>query len=255
MKINRNFANLALALGALVITAGSCSAQAQRLADPAYFYPGPNWTQLESGAPTAGIAIMNPNSGSGTAQNSDYVAQVKQAQAKGLKVVGYVDTAYGKRSTSLVKADILNYYNWYHVDGIFFDEASNLQPQIPYYKAIYQLVKNITTKSTVIINPGCATLEGYINTADIIVSFESPYDEYQSGFVQSPWVTKYPASRFMHIVLGVTQEELQSVIEETKQRHAGWVYITTYSTPANPYDNLPTNPYWTDELKELAGSK
>ena len=40
---------LALLLGIFVGTAGA--AQAQRMAVPAYFYPGPYWTQLDQAKP------------------------------------------------------------------------------------------------------------------------------------------------------------------------------------------------------------
>jgi len=224
-------------------------AQAQHLANPSYFYPGQYWKQLEAAAPIAGLAIMNPNSGSGTALNTDYVTEVKTAQEKGIAVIGYVDTAYAKRSPDLVAADIKNYFTWYHVDGIFFDEASNSASDVPYYKTCYQLVHGLDSKATVVLNPGTPTDEGYMKAADIIVTFESIYTDYVNNFVQAPWVTSYPPRRFWHIVLGTTTvDDLQKAISLSKSRNAGWFYATTYAPPANPYDTLPTNPYWHDEL-------
>jgi len=40
------------------------------------------------------------------------------------KVLGYVDTRNGTRAINLVKADIDNWYGWYSIDGIFFDQMA-----------------------------------------------------------------------------------------------------------------------------------
>lgn len=101
----------------------------QRLAIPSYFYPctGPSgcyWNQLNNGAPTVGLAIINPDSGPGTSQDQNYVNQTLRTQAKGIIVLGYVYTSYGNRPAEEVKSDVDLYYTWYRVNGIFFDEAS-----------------------------------------------------------------------------------------------------------------------------------
>ena len=41
---------------------------------------------------------MNPNSGPGYSPNPNYVTAVRDAQAAGIAVVGYVYTGYGTRS-------------------------------------------------------------------------------------------------------------------------------------------------------------
>ena len=69
----------------------------QTVAIPSYSYPGPLWTQMEDAYPTVGLAIINPNSGPGAAQNADYADQVASSQAAGLVVLGYVHTSYGNR--------------------------------------------------------------------------------------------------------------------------------------------------------------
>jgi len=254
LVISRTFLTAAVVCAAL-FSSIAAHAQAQRLADPSYFYPGAIWAKLEAAAPVAGIAVMNPNSGPGTAINPAYTAQVAEAKSRGLKVIGYVDTAYGKRSLDLVKADVEDYFTWYHVDGILLDEASNLAPDLAYYKTCYHFAHDIDKSATVVLNPGAPTLEGYMDAADIIITFESPYNDYQTNFVQSSWVVNYPASRFWHIILGATTEDqMKNAIKESKSRHAGWVYVTTFAPPANPYDKLPESPYWPDELHAIASA-
>ncbi len=106
-RINPGLLLAAGLIGALTgVSAHPASAQTQRMAVPSYFYPGAAWTQMEAAAPTVGLAIINPNSGPGTSSNADYVKQVREAKAHGLKVIGYVHTSYGKRPFAEVKAEI-----------------------------------------------------------------------------------------------------------------------------------------------------
>ena len=115
----------------------------QQMAIPAYFYATSSyWTQLQSGSPTVGLAVMNPNSGPGSRQNADYVKTVNNTKAKKIKVYGYVYTSYVARRLSAVKSDIDKYYNWYNVDGIFLDEAEYRDcTDHSYYKNLYNHVK------------------------------------------------------------------------------------------------------------------
>jgi hypothetical protein len=220
------------------------------MAFPTYFYPGPLWTQMESGAPTAGLAIMNPASGPGTKIDSKYQAQVKEAQKKGLIVLCYVDTNYAKRDPAVVDAEIDEAFNWYGVNGIFLDQARNDVGGLSFYTGRYNYIKSHHPKALVVINPGTQVDEGYLKTADIICTFEDGYDDYSTKYSAPAWVTKYPASRFWHIVYGANQAQMLDSVAKSKQRHAGWVFVTSAGLP-NPYDVLPAPSYWASELDAI----
>lgn len=258
MKKTITHRKIVFSLGLLLVClAGTvpAHAQSQRLADPSYFYPGALWTKLEAAAPTAALAIINPNSGPGASLNSDYVKQVAAAKAHGLKVLGYVDTAYGKRAMSLVTADVNAFFNWYHVDGIMYDEVSNHEVDVPYYRTCYNLVHGLSSNAMVVLNPGTSTVEDYMTCSDVIITFESHYNEYLTQFDQRPWVTRYPAARFWHIILGAkTEAQMLDAVQKSKERHAGWVYVAPYEPPMNPYDKLPDDPYWASELSAVQKS-
>lgn len=232
------------------------AAQSQRLADPSYFYPGALWTKLESAVPTAGLAIINPASGPGTRFDPNYASQVKEAKAHGLIVLGYVHTSYAKRPLQEVEAEAKLYFQWYHVSGIFYDEVSNDDNGLPYYKECYEFTKKTNPDALVAINPGTQVTEGYMKAADIVCTFESGYDAYQNQYSAPAWVAQYPASRFWHIILHVpTIADMEAVVKETKARHAGWVYITPEPENPNPYDSLPPDPYWSALLTALASAQ
>lgn len=223
--------------------AGLC----QSISIPAYFYPGNYWTQATAAAPRVGVMIMNPNSGSGTTRNSDYVAAVRNAQAAGVKVIGYVYTRYGNRSATAVKTEIDKYKTWYAVDGIFLDEVATSTNYLAYYTDIANYIRSI--KGTlVMLNPGTVPAQDYIKLADITVVFENTYSNYQNW--QAPaWLFNYPSNKFAHLVhstSGTTQ--MNNAIRLAVERNAGNIYVTDDVLP-NPWDTLPR--YWTNKLTAM----
>jgi hypothetical protein len=99
---------------------------------------------MDSGTPTVGLAIINPNSGPGTSKDTNYANQVTTTEAAGITVVGYVATGYAgtvttSRTLAAAKQDIDTYYNWYpNSGGIFLDEVTtDCANRNTYYKPLY----------------------------------------------------------------------------------------------------------------------
>ncbi len=219
--------------------AGLC----QSISIPAYFYPGTYWTEATATAPKVGVMIMNPNSGPDTASNSDYVSAVKNAQAAGIKVIGYVHTSYGNRSAMAVKTEIDQYKTWYAVDGIFLDEVATSTDYLTYYTDITNYIRS-REGTLVMLNPGNVPAEHYIKLGDITIVFEDTYSNYQNW--QAPaWLFNYPANKFAHLVHSTSDTtQMNNAIELAVERNAGTIYVTDDVLP-NPWDTLPT--YWTNE--------
>lgn len=251
MKRGSNFLMLALVLAALMFSSAQSgrAAVAQKMAVPAYFYPISYWPQLEDAAPIVGLAIMNPASGPGTTVDPTYVSVIQSAQASGVTIIGYVTSSYGTRPLATVKAEIGKYIQWYHVDGIFIDEASNDCAKRSYYKNLYNSIKARDAQLQVVINPGTNTQECFMAATDIVINFENTYAVYRT-WSPSGWESKYPASRFWHLVYGANEAQMQRAITLSKQRNAGWVYVTN-DVLVNPWDTLPADPYWTNELNRI----
>jgi hypothetical protein len=225
---------------------GGAASGMQQLAIPSYFYPGPLWTQLQGGAPTVGLAIINPSSGPGTSLDLQYATTTQTTQQQGILVLGYVYTAYGTRAAQAVMADIDTYYAWYGVDGIFLDETSANCAQQSYYLNLYNYVKGKGEKAKVVLNPGTLIPECYITAGDILITFEDTYTKYLNWH-PSGWESKYPHDRFWHLVHTTTQADMPNAIALSKSRQVGWIYVTPDVLP-NPWDTLPAGTYWTDEL-------
>ena len=234
---------------------------------PAYFYPtwwdGSPWDDLNTAAASIPIeAIMNPDSGPGTAVNPDYQVAVGQLHAAGGKVIGYIPTGYGSGSADDILADVLDYVTWYNVDGVFLDEMANAPNGLDYvalYTSIKQLAVQMGIELQVVGNPGepFATAEALVPAADVLVIFEGPYpntDPTAASFQAypksgpytglTPWWLGLDSSQVANIVYDTTTpfELLRSMIKAVGY-NAGYVYITDAQLP-NPYGALPT--YWSE---------
>ncbi len=220
----------------------------QDISIPAYFSPGAVWNKAVASAPAVGIMIVNPDDGVGVAADGSYVSAVSVAQAKGIKIVGYVYTNYGTRDVQAVKKQIDAYKSWYHVDGIFLDESPTDSSLLSYYKDLYAYVHStLGSSSIVILNPGTVPSEEYMQVGDIVVTFEDSFKAYTS-YSSSDWINKYPASRFMHLVYKTSSANLAKALLRSRSFNVGHVYITSDDLP-NPWDTLPT--YWSQEVSAI----
>ena len=220
---------------------------------PAYFYPSSTpslsyWDELTSAASQTKItAIINPNSGPGTAANSDYTAAINNFRAAGGKAIAYVYTGYGARDKTEVLADINLYKSFYGIDGIFLDEMSNKDSDLNYYQSLYGSIKSIDPSYSIFANPGTNTAESFLSAADVLVTYEndSASGNY-AGYVADAWTQNYAASRFAHLFYNVpSAADMLSLALLADGRNVGYTYFTNDVLP-NPWDTLPT--YWDAEV-------
>jgi len=244
-----------IALVTVLVLLSIPGSSGQRMAVPAFFPPGPLWSQIDSAASTLQLVVMNPASGPGTTYDRAYGTVVRTAQKRGITVVGYVDTNYGARGLSAVESDVDHYYSWYHVNGIFFDRASTdcrlATARTSYYAALHAYVKAKGGAARTIFNPGKQTNECYLADADVLLTFEGSETQYANGYSAPRWVANYSPSHFWHVIYGASSASAMTrAVELSKHRRAGYVYVTPDALPT-PYDTLPTGRYWSTELGEL----
>jgi hypothetical protein len=81
----------------------------------------------------------------------------------------------------------------------------------------------------------------------IAVNFNDTYAAYQR-WQPDELANSYPATRIWHHVYGTTRANLANAVNLSKQRNAGWIYMTDDVDP-NPWNTLPNDAYWGDELQ------
>lgn len=232
-------------------TASTC----QSIAVPAYIYPsylGSGWNVAVSDSPWNSkvnrIMVMNPDSGPGTAANSDYQNIVATVHKAGGLVYGYVYTNYGAVALASAEAQVAEYQSWYGVDGIFVDATSADASLVPtYYQPLATYITSQIPGSKVMLNvggypdPSYAAITVPASSSLSINVFENDYATYASAGGIPAWATNYPASMFVNIVYATSASELANALQLSVQRNVGTVFITDGTLP-NPYGALPS--YW-----------
>ena len=215
-----------------IISSSSSSTIVQpKMAIPLYSESLSDWYQVFNTSSNGRIVVLNANYGPGSAYDPTYALIAKLAQQTGTTVLGYVYTNYadGSIPVSEVEQWISDWYNWYHVDGIFFDEVQSTctNQSIQYYTALYNYTKSEPGSNIVVLNPGNPIGACYGPISDIIVTFEGNYADYLSNYDNASWTSYYPASHFWHIVYNATTlAQMQYTIQLASQRRAGWIYVT-----------------------------
>lgn len=189
------------------------------------------------------LVIINPLNGSGQVKNNNYADGIHQMQSHNIYVLGYVYTEYGIRNSTDIKNEITNYKNWYNVNGIFFDQMSNVPGNEIYYAYLANFVKSLGLTFTV-GNAGVDTKPSYIKTVDNIVIYEN--DTLPSVQSLSGWHKNYDKHNFSIIAFGVDGLNKSFVSEASNS--TGYLYVTNGKIP-NPFNSIP--PYFGDLVDTL----
>ena len=221
-----------------------------RIGVPAYFWPGSAWDSLTASAGAVDLAVVNVDSGPGSARLDPFVQTIAAARARGVRVLGYVHTRYGARPIGDAETEIDHWFDWYGVDGVFFDEVPSDCSLASYYDPLAARTRSHLA-ATVVINPGTNAEECTTAYSDVIVNFEGTAASYTS-WVPSTWTETYPRSRFWNLVYGASAGDAASIVALSRQRNAGHVYVTDGAMP-NPWSGLPGPSVWSEELVAVAG--
>ena len=136
-------------------------------------------------------------------------------------------------SLATAEAEIDDYFNWYHVNGIFVDEMSDdSNPQhLQYYESLYQYAHSLQSNWTVVGNPGEVTTQPYaqLPVADVLVNYENDTN-YSTAFTPPSWQQSYSAQHFANIIDNVASvSTMQTDVSLAAQRDTGWLYVTNLS--------------------------
>ncbi|WP_331770709.1 fibronectin type III domain-containing protein (plasmid) [Embleya sp. NBC_00888] len=255
----------------------------QQIGIPAYFHPGVDpggkqyWATLGSGAGTPGLTIVNIANGPSfdeTTSNAVFASAIQKVRQAGGKVIAYVDTGYFGTNTigppkttrlgeSTIEAwriqiqhDVDKWYRLYgpDIDGIFFDQGQNVcgpttgsQAYVDEYRALTAYTKRNHPGALVVDNPGIDIPQCYEDAADIQVTFEGNYNDYQA-FNPPQWELDSDPSKFWHLIYETSAAQMPLAVAQSKQKNAGTVYVTPDQLNANPWDLLPDASYWSAEL-------
>ncbi|MET8970556.1 spherulation-specific family 4 protein [Streptomyces hydrogenans] len=137
------------------------------------------WAALVAAAPTLHGVVLNPANGAGEAPDPAFAEAAGRLRAAGVRILGYADTAYGRRPHAEVVADLLRHRDWYGADGAFLDQVATAPDALPHYRRL-AVAARAAGAATLVLNHGTPPDEGYAELADLLVTFEGPWDTYRT---------------------------------------------------------------------------
>jgi hypothetical protein len=215
------------------------AASAGSLLVPLYVHPAVDpaaWHALEGAAHDLYGVVLNAADGPGARPDPVYEQAAQRLRRAGVRLFGYVDTAYADRPAHTVYRDLRRHRAWYATDGVFFDRVASGARQVPYYRWLARTAR-LCGARTVVFNPGVHPDPGYARIADLLVTFEGSWDDYQHADVPS-WTAGHPASRFCHLVYGVPRDLTARAGRLAELRGAA-VHCAVPGLPPNPWQDVP----------------
>jgi len=212
---------------------------------PLYMYPDANWLQVievkKEYPDLPIIAIINPDSGPGTAVDSTFTDYINRLLAAGIMVHAYDHTSEATRDIADVKADIDGYKNFYpQIQGIFFDEMKSTAGGESYYTTASEYARSKGFGVTH-GNPGMNIPSSYKDTVNIFLISET------QGTIDLSVSGSWPTTDASRIALMVhTEPSIPEDWVKDACKVSDWLYITDDVMP-NPYDRLPS--YFSDLAK------
>jgi Spherulation-specific family 4 len=207
---------------------------------PAYVHPLEDpgaWDRLVSLAPVLRAVVVNVHDGPGDEPDPAYPKVLERLVDAGVRIVGYVDSDYGRRALAEITADVEVWLSRYGVHGVFLDQVASGLDLLDHYADVTVAARS-RGADFVVLNPGTTPHAGYLDLANVTVTFEGSWTDYRR-LEEPEWARSVPASRFAHLVHGVSfTSGLTAAVRQAARRHVGTVYVTP-GTGANPWNQVP----------------
>lgn len=182
-----------------------------------------------------------------------YVRVLKKNVEMGFKNIAYIRTIQQTRPISEVKAamaKLIKLYGSDKIQGFYFDEISSRNnAAVSYLAELYNYVKTTYGHKIVFANPGAHITDSIAPYADVFMTNEGSANDYINNYkAATSEFENNPANshRIFHTIYGANANNYQQIINLSRSRNAGFVYITTDSTypDGRPYNDLPSNFPW-----------
>ncbi|MBB5937901.1 spherulation-specific family 4 protein [Streptomyces zagrosensis] len=208
---------------------------------PLYVHPTVDpaaWQALRGRARQLYAVVLNAADGPGKRPDPAFEAAADELHSAGVRLLGYVDTDYGRRPLRAVLTDIRRHRRWYGVDGVFFDQAAARPLLLLRYHMLARAARLLGAR-TVVLNPGIHPHPGYAKIADVLVTFEGDWHTYQR--VQVPaWAARHDPWRFCHLVYAVPDRQRGQVASTSYNRGAA-LHCAVPGKGSNPWRYPPAD--------------
>lgn len=211
-----------------------------KLLVPLYVHPDADpaaWQTLVDRAPLLYGVVLNVSDGPGAAPDAAFVRAAGALRTAGVRVLGYVDTDYGRRSARAVAGDYGRHRDWYGTDGFFLDQVAPDRAGVRHYRRLARAARAHGAR-TVALNPGVHPVPGYAAFSDLLVTFEGRWEEYRSAPAAPSWTEGRSPKTFCHLVHGVPRGLAGPAARIAELRGAA-VHCAVPGRGPNPWSSLP----------------
>lgn len=203
---------------------------------PYYEHPSvrpAEWDAIIAAAPRLYGVVLNPASGPGEAPDPAFAEVAGRLRDADVRVLGYADTAYGRRPTADVVRDLARHRDWYGTDGVFLDQVAAGREEFAYYQRLATAAWGIGC-GTLALNHGTAPHPSYARIADVLVTFEGTWATYRSVGPQQ-W-RGGTGVRLCHLVYGAPPD---ADLAERARARGATVHCAVPGSGDHPWGTLP----------------
>lgn len=211
--------------------------RAARPALPWYVHPAedPNaWNLLATRVPRPSFVVANVHDGPGKPDDPWYPQAL--ARLRGLRLLGYVDLAYGERRPADVLDDVRAWLTQYRTGGVMFDrfpaDRAATGRCVEYVSGARRVGAGF-----VVGNPGVVPELGYLALLDVTCVFEGASADY-ARFRPPAALARVPRARVWHLVHTCPPDALADITARTAQLGAGHAFVTDRVMP-HPWGGFP----------------
>jgi Spherulation-specific family 4 len=239
------------------------------------YWEVPDYKEL----PAGGLALINPQDGvvdATAAQVAQYRPVVRDAAARGVRLLAYVPTGYGVRkpgqpnsggttgqSLAMIRRQIDTYIRAYgaaNLYGVFFDEAD--EPCAQAVRDYAELGRYVHARGlkVAVWNPGWpgdgSCFVRAAQKGDVVATFESDLKTYltdkdlPTDLAQAGVVARRRGVQTWHLIhSAVGQAALKTALDALRQRQPDYAYVTDlrdWTTGDNTWGKPPR--YWEAEV-------
>lgn len=208
-----------------------------RLAVPWYIHPAEDpaaWARLVAHRPRPSFVVVNPHDGPGERDDPYYPEAL--ASLRTLRLLGYVDVAYGERPPEAVLDDVRSWLRWYRVGGVMFDRVPSDAGSTTRLRE-YVTGARRAGAGLVVGNPGVPPALAQLALLDVTCVFEGRAAEY-AQFRPPAAFTRVPRGRMWHLVHTCPPDALEDVAAAAVRLGAGHAFVTDRGMP-NPWAGFP----------------
>ncbi|MFI8169001.1 spherulation-specific family 4 protein [Streptomyces sp. NPDC085931] len=204
---------------------------------PYYEHPAvrpAEWDAIVAAAPRLNGVVLNPADGPGDRPDPAFAEVAGRLRAAGgARILGYADTGYGRRAATDVVRDLARHRDWYGTDGAFLDQVPSGPAQFAHYRRLADAARAVGCR-TLVLNHGTAAHPCYAHVADLLVTFEGPWEAYLAPLPQ-PWPTG-PDAPQCHLLYGVPPGADPAGLARAR---GAAVYCAVPGTGDHPWGTLP----------------